>query len=363
MAQNINPTLFPEEVGKYFLPMLEALRAENAKEENKTRIFQRLLEPKMTATLDWTSSDITGKIGMADVVAMNSTIPLKQRRAVALAKGDIPKLAASVRFEESDLKRLFGLASTPGVGGEQLAKEVLSTTPEVVRAILDRIEAMTLQMLSEGQILVADDKTQGLGVRADFGIPEGNRAKVTNKWSTAKATPVTDIRTTLTKAEEAGNEIQAIILDRSAFNKLRASQEGKELVAGFRGTPVGGAGSPSQTIDALKDEFGVEFIVIARNAFTQEQADGTRVAVKPWKEGAVAFLPSATKVGTLYHSPLVEESRPVAGVTQGKANEYTLVQQYSETDPYSEKTMATAFVFPVLNNATKVYLLDTEVVG
>lgn len=363
MAQNINPTLFPEEVGKYFLPMLEALKAENEKEENKTRLFQRLLDRTPTGTLDWTSSDITGKIGMADVVAMNSTIPLKQRRSIALAKGDIPKLAASVRFEESDLKRLFGLASIPGVGGEQLAKEVLSNVPEVVRAILDRIEAMTLQMLSEGQILIADDKTQGLGVRADFGIPEGNRAKVTNKWSTAKATPVTDIRTTLTKAEEAGNEIQAIILDRSAFNKLRASQEGKELVAGFRGTPVGGAGSPSQTIDALKDEFGVEFIVIARNAFTQEQADGTRVAVKPWKEGAVAFLPSATKVGTLYHSPLVEESRPVAGVTQGKANEYTLVQQYSETDPYSEKTMATAFVFPVLNNATKVYLLDTELAG
>lgn len=363
MAQNINPTLFPEEVGKYFRPMLEALKAENEKEENKTRIFQQLLDRTPTGTLDWTSSDIAGKIGMADVVAMNSTIPLKQRRSVALAKGDIPKLGASVRFEERDLKRLFGLASIPGVGGEQLAKEVLSNVPEVVRAVLDRIEAMTLQMLSEGQILIADDKTQGLGVRADFGIPEGNHIKVTNKWSTTKATPVTDIRTILEKVDDETNEIQAIVLDKSTFNKLRASQEGKEMVAGFRGTPVGGAGSPSQMIDALEDEFGIKFIVISRSTFTQELADGKKIRVKPWKKGAVTFLPSATKIGTLYHSPLVEESKPVAGVTQGKANEYTLVQQYSEINPYSETTMATAFVFPVLNDATKVYLLDTELAG
>lgn len=363
MAQNINPTLFPEEVGKYFLPMLEALKAENAKEENKTRIFQRLLERKPTGTLDWTSSDITGKIGMADVVAMNSTIPLKQRRSIALAKGDIPKLAASVRFEESDLKRLFGLANTPGIGGEQLAKEVLSNTPLVVRSILDRIEAMTLQMLSEGQILIADDKTQGLGVRADFGIPESNRIKVANKWGTAKATPVTDLREAIQKADDDSNEIQAIILDQATFFKLRSSQESKESVASFLGTPVGGTGNPAQVVDALKLELGVEVIVIKHSSFTYQQADGKQISVKPWKKGAVTLLPGASKVGDLYHSPLVEESRPVAGVTQGKANEYTLVQQYSEIDPYAEKTMATAFVFPVLNNATKVYLLDTELAG
>lgn len=355
--------MFPDQVSKYFPAVVQALREENAREENKTRLFQKLLDRRLTGTLDWTSSDISGKIAMADVVSMDSAIPLKKRRAVAIAKGRIPKLAASVRMDESDLKNIFTLQATPGVNAEQITKEVLSAIPEVVRAVDDRIEAMTLQMLSDGIVLIADDKTQGIGVRADFGIPESNRVKVANKWSTAKGTPLTDIRGVFAKAEEKGTPIQAIMLDRATFNRLRSSQEGKELAAGFRGTAVGGPGTPSQTLDALKDEFGVEIIVVQNNAFTQENADGTTESVKPWRNGSVTFLPSSTKVGTLYHSPLVEESRPVEGVTQAKANDYTLVQQYSTTDPYQEKTMGSAFAFPVLNNSSKVYILDTELEG
>lgn len=60
------------------------------------------------------------------------------------------------------------------------------------------------------------------------------------------------------------------------------------------------------------------------------------------------------------YSDLAEETNPVEGVKYEIVDEYILVSKYATNDPLREYTSAQAFVLPVIDGASEIYLLNTK---
>lgn len=366
MATNINPTLYPDIISKYLPVLVDAYRKKLAEEGGKKYLFMQMAPEKLTGTLSWNASDVKGAVAMADVVSMDSQIPLKKRQSIRLASGDIPKLGVSYALKESDIKNIQVIVAS-GASTAQVAKELLDNVPNAVTGILDLIETMWLKALSTGATEIGSPDLEGQTIRADFGVPEENNIKPATKWGQSGATPLKDIQSIFDKAEAGNKSIGAVLIDRKTLDALRNSEDGKILYGRYKGLATNvkniATGTRAELLEALQGEFEVPFYSVNNTAFNVQKEDGTVEAIKPWTEGNIVAIPSFASAGTLFYSPLVEETRPLEGVITAKPNNYTLLQSYSEVNPYREVLTATAFAFPALNNGSSVYILHTAEVA
>lgn len=323
-------------------------------------MFKKMLTPQLSISGKWEALSTLSTLIMADVVAMDSPLPLKNRDSISKASGDIPKMGIELSLNERQLKDLDTLVALGG-NTQDILGVIFKDTPKVITAIYERLEAIFLQALSTGVALVDDDKNVGTGIRLDFGHPAVNKFGVVALWSNpVTAKPMDDIQRVLDKAVLDGNIITTVKLDKTAFNNLAKTDQAKQIYAfgaGFVGANIP-APSISQLNTVLQDRFGFSFELIDRSV--RYEKNGAQVAYKPWSDGAIVFL-TQDNVGTLAYTTLAEENRPVAGVTYTKADSYILVSKYSENKPsLAEFTSSQAMVIPVIANVANIYIMDTK---
>lgn len=330
-----------------------------------------MLDNEYTADLNWGSSSLNHSVVAADVVALDSSLPLKKRGVLNMAQGTVPKIGVKYRKGEKLITEINTLIAK-GVNGETIASKIFDDATRVVNAIDVRNEIMFEQALSTGVILVKDGsdsgkENDGTGIRASFGYLAENEFKTTlAPWSAPFATPLDDLRQLFNKAEADGNAINHLWMSLSYFNKLRSSQQGKELAATYLNQVITAntvlpVPSRSTFIEALGDEFGATVHII-NSAFRVEKPDGTYASVHPWEEANVVGT-AEEKVGRLVYGTLAEETNPVPQVTYGKAGDYVLVSKFSKTDPLEEFTAGQALCIPVIDNADSIYLLEADEVA
>lgn len=357
----MNVSLFVEYLTQLFPSLKNIIEKYNGKRQKDEYLFKSMLRKEYSVDLKWESTSVNASIVAADVVALDSELPLKKRDRLEGAHGTIPKLGMKVALGEKQISDLNIMKAK----GEAAARIVAILTNDAIKCangVDERLEEIFLTGLSEGIALIPDSDTVGVGVRLDYGYKDENKFTPTINWGAANYTPISDIERVLAAARSKGNIIRNIILDQRAYNLIRMSAEGRTLGANYLGhsfAPTTGspAATPTNFNSAFKDEYNVEFVIVEK--VVRVEKDGKETNVTPWSTDKVVFVPSL-EVGRLVYGTLAEETNPVAGVYYSKVNEYTLISKYSKNDPLREFTSSQAIAVPVIDNVDQIYQLEID---
>jgi len=358
-------SLFKEWLQKYFsgitVEVVEELNGENRGPQTYLHITE--LEPLFSVTGKWETVLNSFTTVSADVVAMDSPLPLKKRDRLSGASGDIPKKGMHMQLNENQLTELDTLIAT-GVPDSVIIQRIFADTPRCIIGIYERNELEYLYGASRGVALVTDIENTGAGVRLDYGYPEENKFGVDTLWTDPASKPFDDIKRVLDKARLDGNVIRRVKIDPDTLANIAATEQAKQLYAfqaGFIGGDLSNVPSPDtdQLNAVITRRFGFAFQLIDRSIRVQKNDVFT--AIKPWKPGNLLFQ-TGTQMGNLVYARLAEQNHPVAGVAYSTPATYILVSKFRQNQPsLSEHTTSQARVFPVINNANALYLLESTV--
>lgn len=355
----MNESLFIEVLAKYLPSLKTIVEKINGKTKQAVSLFKTMLREEYSADMKWESSSINSSIVAADVVAMDSELPLKKRDALSHANGDLPKLGMKLSLGEKQISNIE-IMKARGVDTANIVSKLLNDAVRCTNGVDERLEAIFLSGLSDGVALVPDADNVGVGIRVDYGYLAENKFGATIKWGNTGYTPISDIKRVLKVISDNSDVTTAITLSRETYDLIRNSQEGRELAANYAGmvvltNSVLPVPTPKRFDEAFNDETGCKFLVIDRTVRIEK--NGVQKSIKPWNTNSVVFLPSE-EVGKLVYGTLAEETHPVDGVKYSKVNRYTLISKYSKNDPLREFTSSQAIVLPVIENVDQIYLLD-----
>jgi hypothetical protein len=347
-------------VDKYFKIFTQKIVEKlNGSTNPLTYLHRTMLKKEYSPTLRWGSLSTSNTAVSADVVAMDSSLPLKKRDSIKKADGEIPKIGMKLGLNETTMNELNILLAVGGQESEVLRK-LFADTDKVISGVWERLEFMFHQALSTGMILVADDDNPGLGIRVSFNHPASNKFGVVKGWSDSAAKPIDDIDRVIEAARPSGNTIRYILMDKSTWNKFKVNQQVREQYAFYRDF-VGNNVPPVQSVDKanefLQASYGVSITIIDRHVLVEK--DGKQKSVKPWADNAVVFL-TDLNVGSLTYGRLAEETFPDKAVDYQKVDDFILVSKYHKNDPIKEFTSSQAIVLPVINNIDSIYIMDCE---
>jgi len=365
-------SLFSEIVEKYFRLVIGKITEKfNDKKNEPVMLHKTMLTEEYSADLSWGSTELNHSIVAADVVSLDSSLPLKKRGKMGNASGTIAKLGVKFRKGEKQITNI-NIMVARGADEATVASKVFDDTPKAVKAIDVRKEIMFEEALSTGMVLVTDASdddsiNDGTGVRADFGYKTENTFK--NRvapWGKKAARPIDDLRQMFDKANEDSNVITHVYVTNKYFNYMRNCMQSKLLTATFENQVITSLAllpipSKKAFLDALKDEFGATFHIVD-SVFKVEKPDGSTTAVRPWVEANIVGVPGEV-VGRLVYGTLAEETNPVANVSYQKSGSHILVSKYSKTDPLEEFTAAQALCMPVIDGADSIYILHADEVA
>ena len=186
----MNASLFLEYIDKYFRPVITKITEKfNGKSTDQTLLHKTMLTEEYSADLNWGATEINHSIVAADVVSMDSSLPLKSRSTISKATGLIPKIGVKFRKGEKDISDINTMIAK-GADEATIASKVFDDSVKAIKAVEVRKEIMFLTALSTGSVLVADGSedagNQGTGPR-ELWIQgrehlRRNRAAVGNYW-------------------------------------------------------------------------------------------------------------------------------------------------------------------------------------
>ena len=333
----------------------------------KRMYWNKFFNLKGTTQLTWES--LAGSAGnpvMADVVAYNASAPEKTRRTITKKSGDIPKISLKRGMDEKDYNDYLNMKarSMGDANKSALLDLIFGDVDFCYTGVIARTEFLCLQALSYGKLTLDSTNNNGLITETDvdYGIPSGNKTAVDTIWSTAaSATPLADIKTKVTAARDDGHIIRKIIMDKTAFNYLVATDEAKETFAAFRGYS-----SKTKQFLMLEDVnlflegHMLPPIMVVDSVVRFEDENHSLSSVAPWKTGYVAFV-TDQRVGSVKHGPIAEESaasvKKYATLTK---RDHVLVTKWSTLEPFKEWTKGQANAFPVFNDVDSIYLLKVD---
>ncbi|MBQ2006013.1 MAG: major capsid protein [Bacteroidales bacterium] len=227
----MNKSLYFELVQKYF-PQLVLSIVERLNEKRVNQLpylFKELLAPTFSADGRWASVLAEYNRVAADVVALDSELPLKSRDSIETASGDIPKLGMKLYLTEKQMKDIDAMIAQ-GLPINQVLNKVFNDLPRCIEGVWERVEDMFLSGLSTGVAL--STRNNGTGVRVDYNYLAKNKFGVAVQWADpTNATPLTDLQNTIfDKAIDDQNTITDLWMDDFA---LRNFYKAKEVRAQF----------------------------------------------------------------------------------------------------------------------------------
>lgn len=327
-----------------------------------TYLHKTMLREELSVSGRWESINTANTFVMADVVAMDSPLPLKKRDSISKASGDITKLGLEMSLNERQLSDLDTLVATGGTD-EQILVKLFQDLPKVIVGVYERVEEMFLQALSSGVTLIDDPENVGTGIRVDYGYLAANKFGVAALWSDkVNARPFDDLDRLVEKATTDGSPLTTIHMDKATFRRMAATNQAKELFAfsqSFVGSTIPTPSLP-QVNAVLSDRLNMTIELIDRTM--RYEKNGVQTIVRPWETGKV-IAHGGGQVGILSYAPLAESKRPVAGVSYQTVENKILVKKYSVNRPsLKEFTASESRQIPVITNVDQIYSLDTLVI-
>lgn len=356
----MEPSLFIELVERWFPRLvLSVTRTINDENREQPLYFPRFLTRRFSLSGKWDALAQYNSRVMADVIAMDSSIPLKRREAVSKASGEIPKLAMEMQLNETQLTELLTMQSSSLFDEGQLIEELFRDTAACINGQYERLDYLFLKGLSAGIVEVDNTDNVGIGVRLNFQYPAANQFSSTLPWDNPLATPFSDLQPLLDKASADGNPIRIIMIDRPTWNGILQTDEAKNMYAAWLGVVTGAPISipVDRFNESVRANYGFVFEIVERSCVYQ--INGVNTAANPWEPGQVIAL-NNTNVGSLVWSFLAEAQRPVSGITYQVADQFILASKYHLRRPsYSEVTSSQSRAVPVISAVNQIYKLDS----
>jgi len=335
----------------------------NGKEAEAMYLYKTMLTKQFAPNMRWETLEIDGRAVMADVVALDSRLPLKRRSSIRRASGDIPKLGTKRSLNETQMNDIMLLEAMPGDNSKEISRIIFDDTTSVTKSVWERLEYMFLTALSNDGIYgTSDENNIGQEIKIDLKQPERNQFGVTTPWSSPDAKPIDDIVRIMKQAKVYGHNLAFIHMDDRTFTSLLSNMQIKRMLAassGYGTAPDSALADamPEQLRNMLRTQYRVTVNVVDR-AFIFEK-DGVDTVFQGWTENKVVFTPSMN-VGKLVYTRLAAEMNPNKNVDYGKVDDYILLSIYQVMDDTPlEFTTSQARVLPVLNMAN-IYSLNTE---
>lgn len=355
----MNTTYFIEFLGKIFPALQKVVDKINGSRQPLSYLFKTMLSNVYSADQKWESASVDTRYVAADMVAMDSPLPVKKRPTVAHANGRLPKIGMKKVMSETDINTV-NIMIAQGAQWEQVAKKLTADAVACSTGIDEKIEYSFLYALGHGYCLVEDDNNTGTALRIDFGYLDENKFGV----AVANTIDYEAIKNVINAANAKGDSITTIAVSLATYNRMRQTQWAKELVANYRGMtytssttlPVPSAGIFDEAF--ADDNNGIKFLKIDRSIIVEK--DGVQKSVKPFGDTNLIFL-TTENVGSLVWSNVAEKTNPVQNVLYSTLDQFKLVSKFSKPDPLQEVTYGQALVLPVIENVDQIYVLDTTV--
>lgn len=356
-------SLYFQYIQKFF-PRLVLSIVEKLNDKNQSALpylYKGLLNTTYSVDGRWES--ISGEYNRvaADVVAMDSPLPLKSRDSISRASGNIPKVGMELFLNEKQMSDIDAMIAQ-GLPINSVVQKIFEDTPRVISGVYERMEAMFLEGLSTG-VALADSNNVGTGVRLDYGYLDANKFGVTAEWATStSAKAIDDIEKVIRKATDDGNRIIKAYADKFWFDNFCKNQQVREqfaFVQGFVGSTIPNL-TNEQVSAVMQNKFGFSVELVDRAIKTEK--NGVKTVNRPWAEGTIVFV-CDDQVGNLVWTRPAEMNHPVTGVSYETADSYILVSKYRVNRPsLREYTASQARVVPVISNPDRIYTLNIKTV-
>lgn len=380
----MNESLFIQFIRAIF-PKLSLYVKEKENPQERTYLYKEMLTDVYSADQKWEGSSAKTTYVAADIVEMDSDIPLKKRGQIATSNGKLPKIAMKKILMESDINNINMMkaqyenlvARANSFQAQGLVEQAASTRQAAETAkyriinklmndgvacsvgLEERNEMNFLAGLSNGIIAVEDADNSGKAIRVDYGYMKANSFKTATNGVTTRD----DFEKIFEKANADGNTIIQVMLAKTQIKKIRKEQWAKELVADYEGktyTENTKLKTPSESAfsEAFEDEFGAAIKVINRTVIIEK--NGKQHSLKPWNEDNIIFICN-TNVGSFVWGTLAEDTNRVAGVQYSNVDSYKLISKYSKNEPsLQEVTAGQAICLPVIEDVDQIYMLTTK---
>lgn len=352
-------SLYFEYVQRFF-PQLITEMVEQMNEKRKgalTQLWRERLIPTFSADGRWASILAKYTRVAADVVALDSELPLMSRDKIETASGDLPKLGKKMYLTEKEMKNIDAMIAQ-NLPLNVVVQRIFEDTPKVIDAIIERIEDLFLSELSTGVGLSINNN--GTGTRINMNYYAGNKFGVKVAWAgnAETCTPLDDLQKVFDKADADGNTITDMWVDDTWLNAFYQSKQVREQYA-FNMSYAGGQAprlNLEQAQNVVLARWGVTLHRVNRSIRTE--INGVQNVHKPWANGVCAFT-CDEMLGDLVWTTTAEATRPAKGVTYQTVEDFILVSKYSTVDPLREFTASQAMAVPVLNNVDRIYLSNS----
>jgi len=291
-----------------------------------------------------------GRPVAADIVAYNSSAPLKRREVIDKLTGTIPAQRVKRLMEETDLNTYNQLKRMANPNQQKLLKIVFDDVGFVHKSVRGRLEWLALQILSYPTLSLSKTTNNGIitELAIDFQMPAANKRHVAVVWSATATTttPITDFINVKAAATALGITHKYALMNTTQFNQFAASTETKNFSYGII---YGGSGgillTPTlEQINTMLVTRKLPTIIIIDQSITIENSSHVQTTANPWNTNYVTFIPDLN-VGNMLFGPIAEETNPPKQVTQTKADGI-LISKYSGVDPICEFTKGETNAFP-----------------
>jgi len=330
----------------------------NGKKTVATYSYKEMYSPELSTDLKWQSLNVDGGQVSADVVSLDSALPLKRRGSFGSATGDIPKIGMKMKMSEKLMSDIDILKSR-NVETSVLVAKIFEDTPKCIMGVHEKLEYIGLQLLSEGVSVLEQENNTGLGIRIDLNYKDENKFGAEVIWTDANAKPIDDIKRVM-KAAKANGDIPTIMrMDDTTFDNFAANEQVRQFYGfsqNFSGENTNIPIPDLEAVNGMLKKNKLPTIIIVDRVIINEK-NGLRTVLTPWAANKVIFTP-AVNVGKLFYGMLAEETRQNKAVTYAKSDTFILLKKWHENEPFAEFTSSQALAVPVVSNVSSIYQLD-----
>ena len=351
---------------KALWPKLNLYVKEKETPKKRTYLFKTMLRKVYSPDQKWEGTSAKTTYVAADMVAMDSPLPIKSRPTVATSNGKLPKVGMKKKLQETGINNInimkahLALATTEEAKATERRRIFAKLADDGTACsvgIDEKTEMNFLSGLSNGVILVEDEDNTGTGLRVKFGYLPANTFGTITKGELSRE----DFENVNDKADADGNAIIKVMMAKSKLGEIRRTRWAKELAADYsEKTYTDETNLPVPSVKsftaAFEEEFGYAIETVDRTVVTEK--NGKKKNVKPWNKDRLVFL-CQEEVGSLVYGTLAEATNQVQGVQYATIDDYKLISRYSHNEPSLEEvTSGQALVLPVIEDVDQIYVID-----
>ena len=207
-------------------PKLALYVKEKIDPKERTYLHKTMLREVYSADQKWEGTSAKTTYVAADMVAMDSPLPIKKRGSLASSNGKLPKVGMKKILRETEINTInimkahYTSATTDEARKAEKNRIIQNLTDDGVACsvgIDEKNEANFLTGFCEGIVLVEDEDNSGTGLRVNYGYLDENTFGTIIKGELSKE----DFENVNDKANEDGNTIVGVMMSKTRFDAMR----------------------------------------------------------------------------------------------------------------------------------------------